>query len=205
MQSIAVAFAFGGLSGDEVSIVRLSVPLAVFWVVLVGAVVVASQRAGSGAVGTDTGWSFRWVDLGGLAIGVICQLAMIPALYAPLRGVWPETFANEEIEERARGLVERADGATVLLLWALVVIGAPVVEELFYRGLLQRTLLPISVPLGLGVTAVIFGVIHFAPVELPGLIAVGLVFGMLAWKSGRLGPAITAHVGFNAAGLWLVS
>ena len=35
------------------------------------------------------------------------------------------------------------------------------------------------------------------PLQFPGLFVAGLLFGALAWRAGRLGPAIFAHVGFN--------
>ena len=88
------------------------------------------------------------------------------------------------------------------LLVVLVVVGAPLVEELFYRGLLQGPLVarynPVVVVTGV---AAVFAFIHFRPVEYPGLFAFGLVLGVCALRTGRLGMPIVAHVGFNAAGL----
>jgi membrane protease YdiL (CAAX protease family) len=40
--------------------------------------------------------------------------------------------------------------------------------------------------------------------QFPALLVFGIILGVLAWRSGRLGPAIWAHLGFNvvaAAGL----
>jgi len=78
-------------------------------------------------------------------------------------------------------------------------VGAPIIEEIFYRGLLQRSLIKRGLPAGLaiGITSVVFGVSHFEALQLPGLVLAGAVFGVLAHRSGRLGPAIAAHVGFN--------
>ena len=42
-----------------------------------------------------------------------------------------------------------------------------------------------------------FGATHFQLLQLPGLVLAGALFGVLAYRSGRLGPAIVAHVAFN--------
>ena len=53
--------------------------------------------------------------------------------------------------------------------------------------------------MALVVSALIFAGIHFELLLLPGLFVAGLLFGYLAQRSGRLGPAIFAHIGFNVA------
>ena len=57
---------------------------------------------------------------------------------------------------------------------------------------------PVESRLALIVSAVVFAAGHFQPLQFPALFAFGLVAGILAQRSGRLGPAIWAHVGFNA-------
>ena len=93
----------------------------------------------------------------------------------------------------------------IVLLVALVVIGAPLVEEVLYRGLLQRPALE-RFPhwLVIIVVAAVFALFHFRPIEFPGLFVAGLVFGVCAARTGRLGMAVAAHVAFNATGVALV-
>ena len=166
---------------------------------------IASQRAGSGSMIADYGFRFRWVDLGGLAIGAGSQLVLIRVVYLPLEALWPDTFTQDRLTENAQDLVDRAGGASTLLLVLVVVIGAPVVEELFYRGLLQRSLADRfnegAVLVGV---AAIFAMAHFRPIEFPGLFVFGLILGWAALRARRLGPAITIHIGFNLTGLLLV-
>jgi membrane protease YdiL (CAAX protease family) len=50
-----------------------------------------------------------------------------------------------------------------------------------------------------------FAVVHFQPVETPGLFVVGLVLGSCALLTGRLGLGVVAHMAFNATGLVLVA
>ena len=91
-----------------------------------------------------------------------------------------------------------------MLIFA-VAIGAPIVEELFYRGIVQPALIRLTnVPIGIGLASVLFGAVHFSLVELIPLSVVGLVFGLLAHKTGRVAPAILAHMAFNSFTLVLL-
>lgn len=204
-QALVLTVVAGGDSADTVPIPQLAIAIVVGWGVLCASIVVASRTAGSGAPLADTGFTIRPVDLLGLPLGVVCQLVLIPVVYAPLRLLAPDTFTNAELEERAQRLIDRADGGGVVVLWVVVVFGAPVVEELFYRGLIQRSVLSRSVPLALVTSSVVFGIIHFSPVELPGLVAFGAVLGVLAWRTDRLGGAIVTHAAFNATALVALS
>ena len=52
--------------------------------------------------------------------------------------------------------------------------------------------------------AAFFAATHLQPLQFPALLLFGVILGFMAWRSGRIGPAIWAHVGFNvvaAAGL----
>ena len=83
------------------------------------------------------------------------------------------------------------------------VLGAPLVEEMVYRGLLQRSAVAKFGPVGgLIAASVFFGAIHLRPVELPGLTVAGLVFGLMLLRTGRLGSAIATHAAFNATGVF---
>lgn len=174
------------------------------WAVYTAGSVIASRRYGTGNVAADLGITARPADVIGVGIGVIAQLAVVPAVYAPLRTIWPDTFDDEALSETATDLVDRADGALLALLFVLVVAGAPLFEELLYRGFLQRPLLDrFPTPVVLVAVAAVFALVHFRPVEYPGLFVAGLVFGLCAWWTGRLGTAVAAHVGFNLVGLVL--
>lgn len=184
----------------------LAASLLALWGVYLAGMRLATDRVGTGSFRADYGVAFAPVDLVGLPVGVAAQLVLVPAVYAPLRAIWPDTFTAERLEDTARDLVERADGGLLVVLVALVVVGAPVVEELFFRGFLQRPLLAVAGSPGRRLAVVVFvafvfAAIHFRPVELPGLFVAGLAFGVGAWRSGRIGMAVGAHVAFNATGI----
>jgi membrane protease YdiL (CAAX protease family) len=105
----------------------------------------------------------------------------------------------------AQSLTSHAFGPGLVVLAVLVCVGSPVVEELFFRGLLLRALAGRLKDLGprLGpatsivVTALVFALVHFEALQFLGLAGFGVVLGYLAWRTGRLGPSIVAHMAFN--------
>jgi len=147
----------------------------------------------------DLGVRARWEDAwrGGLP-GVLAQVVVLPLLYWPILELFD--LGVSDLEEPARSLGDRADGVGGAILLILIVgILAPVFEEIFYRGLVQGALLKRGLRpwLAIAITAVVFGLVHFQLLQLPGLIVAGLLFGYLAHRAGRLGPAIAAHLTFN--------
>jgi membrane protease YdiL (CAAX protease family) len=148
--------------------------------------------------------TFRRIDLVGIPAGVLGQLAIVPLVYVPLRAIWSDTFSESELEERARELADKASGWTIVLLVVVVVIGAPLVEELVYRGLLQRSMSAVlGVVPALVVMSIWFALMHPTPVEWPGLVVAGALFGAGLALTGRIGPSILTHAAFNATGLFL--
>ena len=142
------------------------------------------------------GWGGRWRDAWqGLIIGVVAQVAVIPAIYLPVLLLTDDL----DISGPARELVDRADGLGIALLVLMVVVLAPMAEELFFRGMALRALeARMARRVALVVSAAFFGLTHFQFLQLPALVMIGLVCGWLAQRDGRLGRAVWAHVGFNA-------
>jgi uncharacterized protein len=182
---------------DELSLGWLAVAQLGLWFGLLGVPLLVSYRMGRGPV-QDYGLRLTGRDVPvGAFWGFVTQLLIIPLIYIPL--FWLTDISGDDLQEPARGLTERAtDPVGVVLLVLIVGIGAPIVEEIFYRGLLQRVLIRLlgTWP-GVILTAVLFGVVHFQFLQLPALAVFGLVAGILTLRTGRLGPAIVAHVAFN--------
>jgi membrane protease YdiL (CAAX protease family) len=172
----------------------LQVPL---WLGLLGVPLLAARLRGNGPR-RDLGlWSTLRDAPVGLAIGVASQLVLVPLVTLP---IFIFTDADEDaLEAPARELTDKAQGPGVLVLALVVVVAAPLAEEVFFRGMLQRTLarhLPVWT--AMLITSVLFGLSHFQGLQLPALAAFGLVLSVLAHRTGRLGRSIWAHVGFNA-------
>jgi membrane protease YdiL (CAAX protease family) len=77
---------------------------------------------------------------------------------------------------------------------------APLLEELLFRGWMQRTLERRLAPgLAIGLTAVTFALVHFEAFGFPLRVAVGLAAGYAAWGTRSLWPAVTLHATYNGA------
>jgi membrane protease YdiL (CAAX protease family) len=183
---------FAGLSLALVAL--LQVPL---WAGLLGAPLWSTYGKGRGSLVADFGLSMRGRDVPlGLLAGFATQLVLVVviALVYPLLGIDPEQVGSsaEELTSVA------TDTLGVVLLVAIVAVAAPLFEELFYRGLWLRA---VERRLGTGwavaISSLVFGIIHFQIYDLPALLAFGLVAALLTVRTGRLGPAIWAHVAFN--------
>jgi uncharacterized protein len=169
----------------------LLIPL---WVSLLVATIVISHHWGTGRLRDDYGLRFRAFDLLGIPIGIASQAVLIPAIY------WVLRVSSEDVSSQARTLTDRASSdAEVVLLVLMVVVGAPIIEELFFRGLLMRAIQARwNDGLALVASALFFALVHFQPLQIPGLFVFGLILGTCAQRTGRLGMSILAHSAFNA-------
>ena len=108
------------------------------------------------------------------------QLVVVRLVYWPLERGWPQTFSRSRVERNARDLYDQAHGGWLVGLVAVVVIGAPFVEELMYRGLLQGAAVRrLNDAVAVVAVAAFFAAIHFRWVEFPGLFVFGLILGVL--------------------------
>jgi CAAX protease family protein len=203
----AIALAASGYAGrdtDAIPIWVLFLGTAVVWAAFLAAMAIVSARRGTGDFRRDYRVRARPTDLLGAPLGVLTQLVLVPVVYLPLEALWPSTFSDDKLSKNANDLADRASGMAVVLLVVMVCVGAPIVEELVYRGLVQGALeARVRGALAVVASAAIFALVHFRPVEYPGLFVVGLVLGACALATGRLGMAMACHIGFNATGLVL--
>jgi uncharacterized protein len=200
----AIILSATGYAGTSVAdlplwlIAVLQVPL---WVGLAGGAWVVSKRWGTGHLDRDYGLRVEPLDVLGIPIGILTQLVFVPLLYQLL---W--FIDTDKLSEPAENLTDKARGGIgAILLVLLVVIGAPVIEELFFRGLLMRSISARwNDGLALVASSILFGLAHFELIQLPALVLFGLVAGYAAQRTGRLGPSIFIHVGFNATTVFLL-
>lgn len=193
--------ALGSLLAPDVLLVRLLLSQAGLWSGLLGACVVASRWWGTGDLRADYGLRSRRSDVGrGLLLSLGARFAGGLAL-AVLVAFAPELAgSNAGIFQLAEG-----DRAALLALALLAVVGAPLVEETFFRGLLLRSLRSrLSTAPAVALQALAFGVAHSDPGlgrQSVGVVLVvgiaGLVLGAAAERYRRLGPSMWAHAFFN--------
>jgi uncharacterized protein len=167
------------------------------WAGLLGAPLWATYLKGRRSLAEDFGLRMKPMDVPlGLAVGFVGQivLLLLLSLVYHLLGI-----DLDKVGETAEELTEGATNAVGVLLLVLIVgFAAPVFEELFYRGLwlraIERRAGTVVAVIG---SSVLFGLVHFEPYDLPALIGFGVIAAVLTVRTGRLGPAIWAHVAFN--------
>jgi len=180
----------------------LAVSALVLWGPFIGVLLWTSKRYGSGKIVNDFSLSFRATDLWGVPLGIASQLLLVVAVTLPFQWLFPSLFNSEAVEKRANDLFDAAHGAWIVLLVVIVVVCAPVVEELVYRAFIQHNL---GVAYGARVAVLIssfwFAAVHLQLAEFPGLFAFALVLGICFARTKRLGLSIVTHVAFNATAL----
>lgn len=81
-----------------------------------------------------------------------------------------------------------------VLLTIVVTLGPGIGEELFFRGLMMRSLLSTGRPTAAVVlSAVLFGLIHFDVLQSPGAAIIGVYLGLVALRTRSIYPAMAAH------------
>jgi membrane protease YdiL (CAAX protease family) len=89
-----------------------------------------------------------------------------------------------------------ADTNTLLLIVGalVVIVVAPVCEELFFRGVLFRVLRQ-RIPFWPAAVAdgILFGLVHWSPVILPVLAVLGIMFCYVYERTGSIFPTIALH------------
>lgn len=174
------------------------------WIGFLGAVFLASKTRGTGSIVRDMGLRIRRFDpLLGIGAGVFGQFILLYLLYLPWEHFDPGL--SQKLQQPAQHLTGGFPGVDLAVIAALTVVVVPLVEELFFRGLVLRGFLRLFRGTGriLGpvlattTTGIVFGLAHVELLELLGLAAFGIVLSVMAYRFKRLGPGIFAHATFN--------
>jgi len=93
----------------------------------------------------------------------------------------------------------------ILLILGAVVI-ASVAEEMLFRGFVQGTLERQSnVTKGIMTTALLFAIFHLNPWGFLEYMLIGVLFGVMVWKTGSILPAVVAHAVHNIFAITLIN
>jgi uncharacterized protein len=156
-----------------------------------------ARRKGRGNLADDFGFVIHPRDAVWSLVGLGTSLGL-GLLLLPISRIAGSGSGQEVVKE-----FERSQG-TVRILFAIgVVVVAPMMEELVYRGLLLRSLLRRTTPAwAIFVSGTVFGLAHVvldpgAYTALPALVAVGVISAVLAVRSGQLSRSVFFHAGFN--------
>ena len=206
----AVLFSLGGvflvrwLDGSAHSLLALCAGQAGLWAGLLGACLFAVRRRGNGSLRELGLAGLSWRQLGSGTIGALIARFGGGALALLLLLLFPRDPTGNDSGYTTRlhhGVLE------VVLIAFILVIGAPFVEELFFRGLVQGAITNrFGARTALFGQAVLFGLVHWQYGMTTGQFVIvftmigftGVVLGSLRWHYQRLGPGMIAHALFNA-------
>lgn len=171
------------------------------WAGLLWAVWLASRRYGSGNVWRDFAVRSEKMDaVRGLGFSIVGRIAGVMVLL-PIVAL-DKKFTGTDLQP----LKDAQHHPAVLVALILIsLVGAPFIEELFFRGLLQRASLPLVGASGaIVLQALIFASLHMRPSYGLGNVSVfvgiavfGAVQGWMADRYRRLGPGMWSHGFFN--------
>lgn len=192
--SVPLALAVAGTVGYSWALV---VGVVLPWIGLAGWPWLVSRLRGNGMV-ADYGLRVRRADIGW---GLLYGLASLVAA-AVVGGITIQVFG--EFESSAGDVAnDMSDFPLALLIFALAVgFGAPIVEEICYRGLLMGGLLKRGRAKWVAVvlSAALFAGMHLEPIRFPLLFAVGLILGLARVHRNNTTTPIVAHMTNNIPG-----
>jgi membrane protease YdiL (CAAX protease family) len=179
------------VAGENPSAVALGTALAVPTVLAAAVALLITRLRGNGPK-ADLGlvWSRRDLEIGlafgvgGLVLGLIAT-AVFVAIVGP-----DETSAVGDLFGG-----QRAAPAAAVLIMLIVVLVAPVCEEILYRGMLWGALERLGAGrwVAFGVVTVIFSLAHFEITRMPLLLVISIPLGLARLYTGRLLASIVAH------------
>ncbi|MEX0984438.1 MAG: type II CAAX endopeptidase family protein [Actinomycetota bacterium] len=154
-------------------------------------------------------WRARTAAVG-VVFGAILYAVAAGALAFGLQWIYEQVVGHpvQAPEQMPQGLGDAGTVAFVILAVAL----APVVEEVFFRGVLYRSIRDrFGVAAGLVGSSVVFGVVHVQPGPVADavllqsvMVFTGVGLALIYERAGNLLASIAAHAAFNAIGVTLI-
>lgn len=195
-----LALAIGFDPAEEpigLAITILGQTAAAFWVVTA-----VSRGSGSGKLRRDVGLELRGKDAVGILGGIGLQV-VVAVLLSPLVRLISDDF---DTQQQVAVLAESTtDLGGRLIVIGVVVLFAPFIEEVIFRGailswLSRRMAMRWAVVLSAGAFAAVHLADPNARLAVPSLFVIGLVLGWAAQRRGSLSLPMFIHAGVNLLG-----
>jgi len=152
-------------------------------------------------------WEARGAARGVLAgIALFCGTAVLNmVIVGGLSWIFPKAQVERWLMQEQMGinmLLSIKNAAKFWLAAAAITIGAPVSEELFFRGVILTALREaVSARWAVILGALVFACVHFYLIQFVPVLVSGIVLGWLYLNSGNLCSAVTAHLVVNTLAL----
>lgn len=176
-----------------------SVPFGLWWCeifLFFGIPYVALKLTGNDPF-RSTGFTRPW--FAGCVFGFAVGLANFFAAVAPIQFIAQKLAPKELLDayDAAKVFQDKSPLELVFIVCG-VCIAAPVAEEFFFRGALQRGWAERMGPVvAIVFTGAVFSAFHLDPIGFAARWELGVLFGLLAWRTGSLWPGIFAHLANN--------
>ena len=209
--SVGVVLVAIALGASSRSVLTFALGAAGLWSGLLGACMLAVRRHGTGSL-RDLGLlPLRWSDLGiGVVASIVARVAAVIVAVILVLLLPDESFGEGTSIVDA----DRVSVVGMIVVGAIVVLGAAFFEELFFRGLVQGVLTGrLGGRAAILVQCVAFAAVHYqigmtaaqVLITFTTIALVGLLLGVLRWRYERLGPGIVMHAAFNLVAVVLTS
>jgi membrane protease YdiL (CAAX protease family) len=150
----------------------------------------------------------RFLGIGRIPLGTVLRWGFVALLlnlaFNAVYSILLQTFAPEALPDP---IPPELQNASALWLVVVVALGAPITEEIYFRGFVFQGLAgSIGVVGAACASALLFGVVHALSgvAVIPVALFAGLVFAFVFYRTGSIWPSMLAHVGQNALALYSV-
>lgn len=138
---------------------------------------------------------FGYVDFGWKSLGEVSVKTVLLSLPFLLAGMFFFNLCSEFVplpnwmEDTFMGMSRNVFGILS------IAVMAPLVEELLFRGAIEGHLLKQGKrpAFAIFVSALLFGLVHINPAQVPFAFAIGSLFGWLYYRTGSVMPGIIGH------------
>jgi membrane protease YdiL (CAAX protease family) len=181
-----------GIDADWIVIL---IAYTVLFGLMTSSAVLLSRTLGSGSLRRDFGFAIKVDDIGWGALVIAgAMVARIVLL------IFLSTTEQDPVREPGRAL-DSEHGLAFAAFALAALVGAPLIEELVFRGVLQRGLTKlVGAPIAIGTQGLLFAAYHFVPdgsgytnFYFGALAIFGIGAGIAVERTGRLGAGMVAH------------
>ena len=144
------------------------------------------------------------VDVFKLKIPNKWSILIASAVFIVVMGLWTNYFSElAGLPDNMKDVFEQMMNNPLGII--SIVVMAPLVEELLFRGAIQGYLMrKWNMPyLGIVISSLIFGVVHGNPAQIPFAFVVGMALGWMYYLTGSLIPGILMHFINNGSSVLL--